>query len=143
MNIRRLCLVLSAASIALLTGCANTTTGKFHAPLEVKPSDVCIIRNPSVQIDAAIPSLQIAFQRRGIASTVVDNATECKTDFRLNYVMRRSWDVTTYLGSAQLTLLRNNTVISTANYEAGDLTLTKWGKTEQRIDGMVGKLLGE
>ena len=46
----------------LMVGCANVTTGQLHAPLEVMPTEVCIIRNPQVTIDAAIPSLQSAFQ---------------------------------------------------------------------------------
>lgn len=40
----------------LMVGCANVTTGQLHAPLEVMPTEVCIIRNPQVTIDAAIPS---------------------------------------------------------------------------------------
>ena len=103
----------------LMVGCANVTTGQLHAPLEVMPTEVCIIRNPQVTIDAAIPSLQSA------------------------YVMRRSWDATTYLGLAELTLYRNNAIVSTAKYKAGSMTLTKWGKTAERIDKTVGKLLGE
>lgn len=61
----------------------------------------------------------------------------------MSYVMRRSWDATTYLGLAELTLHRNNAIVSTAKYKAGSMTLTKWGKTAERIDKTVGKLLGE
>ena len=59
---------LAAASVvcALMVGCANTTTGKMVEPLEVMPTEVCIIQNPKVTIGEAIPSLQSAFQRRGI-----------------------------------------------------------------------------
>ena len=127
----------------LMVGCANVTTGQLHAPLEVMPTEVCIIRNPQVTIDAAISSLQSAFQRRGIKSTVVDDVGACRSEYRLSYVMRRSWDATTYLGLAELTLYRNNAIVSTAKYKAGSMTLTKWGKTAERIDKTVGKLLGE
>lgn len=51
--------------------------------------------------------------------------------------------MTTYLGSAELTLYKNNTLVSSAQYKAGSMTLTKWGKTAERIDETVGKLLGE
>lgn len=107
------------------------------------PTEVCIIRNPQVTIDAAIPSLQSAFQRRGIKATVVDDVGACSSEYRLSYVMRRSWDATTYLGLAELTLYRNNAIVSTAKYKAGSMTLTKWGKSAERIDKTVGKLLGE
>ncbi len=57
--------------------------------------------------------------------------------------MRRSWSYTTYLGSIDLSLYKNRTLISRAKYRAGKLTLTKWGRTAERIDKAVGKLLGE
>lgn len=47
------------------------------------------------------------------------------------------------LAVTELTLHRNNAIVSTAKYKAGSMTLTKWGKTAERIDKTVGKLLGE
>ena len=69
----------------LMVGCANVTTGQLHAPLEVMPTEVCIIRNPQVTIDAAIPSLQSAFQRRGIKTAVVDDVGACSSEYRLSH----------------------------------------------------------
>ena len=48
----------ASAVCALMVGCANTTTGKMVEPLEVMPTEVCIIQNPKVTIGEAIPSLQ-------------------------------------------------------------------------------------
>lgn len=95
-----------SAVCALMVGCANTTTGKMVEPLEVMPTEVCIIQNPKVTIGEAIPSLQSAFQRRGIKTTVVRDAASCTSEYRLSYVMQRSWDATTYLGLAELTLYK-------------------------------------
>ena len=67
----------ASAVCALMVGCANTTTGKMVEPLEVMPAEVCIIQNPKVTIGEAIPSLQSAFQRRGIKTTVVRDAASC------------------------------------------------------------------
>lgn len=133
----------ASAVCALMVGCANTTTGKMVEPLEVMPTEVCIIQNPKVTIGEAIPSLQSAFQRRGIKTTVVRDAASCTSEYRLSYVMQRSWDATTYLGLAELTLYKNGAIVSTAKYKAGSMTLTKWGKTAEKIDKTVGKLLGE
>ena len=79
----------------LMVGCANVTTGQLHAPLEVMPTEVCIIRNPQVTIDAAIPSLQSAFQRRGIKSTVVDDVGEQSSASRHPWpiLLRRFWEM--------------------------------------------------
>ena len=108
---------LAAASVvcALMVGCANTTTGKMVEPLEVMPTEVCIIQNPKVTIGEAIPSLQSAFQRRGIKTTVVRDVASCTSEYRLSYVMQRSWDATTYLGLAELTLYKNGAIVSTAS----------------------------
>lgn len=38
----------ASAVCALMVGCANTTTGKMVEPLEVMPTEVCIIQNPKV-----------------------------------------------------------------------------------------------
>ena len=111
-------LAAASAVCALMVGCANTTTGKMVEPLEVMPTEVCIIQNPKVTIGEAIPSLQSAFQRRGIKTTVVRDAASCTSEYRLSYVMQRSWDATTYLGLAELTLYKNGAIVSTAKYKA-------------------------
>ena len=131
------------AACALLSGCANVTTGSLTQPLDSKPSVVCIVRNPEVKITAALPYLQKAFARRGIESEVCDKREDCQSPWTLDYEFRRSWDMTTYLSSGDLVLYEGTKIVATANYSAGSWTLTKWGRTEERIDGLVAKLLGE
>lgn len=79
-------LAAASAVCALMVGCANTTTGKMVEPLEVMPTEVCIIQNPKVTIGEAIPSLQSAFQRRGIKTTVVRDAASCTSEYRYDPV---------------------------------------------------------
>lgn len=136
---------LLAACLAsfVLFGCANVTTGSLQSPLEDYPSDVCILENPRVKINTALPSMEKAFERRGIKAVVCRDADECRSPWRVDYVMRRSWDFTTYLGTAEITLRKDGRLISKAQYKAGNFALTKWGRTDERIDGVVGKLLGE
>ncbi|MBP3439523.1 MAG: hypothetical protein J6K46_09450 [Sutterella sp.] len=50
---------------------------------------------------------------------------------------------TTYLVSANMTLYKNGRAVLTAKYKAGSGTLTKFGRTEERIDNVVGQLFGE
>lgn len=139
----RLLVTTVAFSVVMLSGCANVTSGSLHAPLNEWPSEICIIENPKVKISAALPAMQEAFARRNIKTEVCSNVQDCKSPWRLEYVMRRSWDVTTYLGSGQMTLRKDGRIVSTSSYEAGDFSFNKWGKTDERIDGMVAKLLGE
>lgn len=137
----RLITVCLASSV--LFGCANVTTGSLQSPLDDYPSDVCILENPRVKINTALPSMEKAFERRGIKAVVCQDADECRSPWRVDYVMRRSWDFTTYLGTAEITLRKDGRLISKAQYKAGNFALTKWGRTDERIDGVVGKLLGE
>ena len=136
-------LTVLAATGTLLSGCANVTSGHRVVHTNEKPAQICIVKNPKVRISAALPALQSALSRRGIRSTVAANPAKCPCAYRLNYTMRRSWSYTTYLGSIDLSLYKNRTLISRAKYRAGKLTLTKWGRTAERIDKAVGKLLGE
>ena len=129
--------------IALIAGCANVTSGHRVVHMKEKPAQICIVKNPKVRISAALPALKSALSRRGIRPIVAANPAKCPCDYRLNYTMRRSWNYTTYLGSIDLSLYKKRTLISRAKYRAGKLTLTKWGRTAERIDKAVGKLLGE
>lgn len=135
--------VLSCLCLTTLSGCANVATGQLSSSFTEKPTEICIVRNPQVQIDTAVVSLQRAFERRNIKTSVVENFQDCTSPYCLRYVMRRSWDFTTYLGSVDLSLYKNDTLVSSAQYRAGSMTFTKWGKTADRIDKTVGKLLGE
>lgn len=128
-----------------LSGCANVTSGNRYAGYTEKPAEICIVKNPRVTFSQALDSIELALAKRDVKYHIVTNASDCKVDcaYMLNYEARRSWDFTTYLGSADLVLKKNGQIISSAKYQAGSMTLTKWGKTEERIDGMVGELLGE
>ena len=96
----------TAAGSMLLTGCANVTSGGPVAPLQEKPDEICIIKNPKVTYRDAVPYLQRAFKLRGIATHVVDKPQQCKKTcpWKLRYSMRRSWDWSTYLGTVNLRL---------------------------------------
>ena len=139
-----LAFAIGAASL-LLHGCANVTSGGPKVALTEKPSDICIIRNAKVTYAQGLPSLQRAFQIRGIDTYVVDMQQECRPDnhWQLDYSMRRSWDLVMYLRSVQLILRKDGTVVSEASYEAGPLTLTKFGRADDRIDGVVKELLDQ
>lgn len=134
----------TAAGSMLLTGCANITSGGPVAPLQEKPDEICIIKNPKVTYRDAVPYLQRAFKLRGIATHVVDTPQQCKKTcpWKLRYSMRRSWDWSTYLGTVNLRLHKDGHLVSQADYEAGYYSFSKWGSSDSRIDGVVGSLLG-
>lgn len=127
----------------LLAGCANVTTSEQFDGFSGKPDKVCVIRHPETKINQVVNGIRHALERRGVEYTFVDAREECRCEYSIEYTARRSWDLTTYLGSADMTLYKNGRAVSAAKYKAGSGTLTKFGRTEERIDNVVGQLFGE
>ena len=136
-------LLLPLIAVSLLAGCANVTTSEHYQGFEGKPDKVCIINNPATKISLVVSGIGKALNRRGVEYSFVDSRDQCDCEYTIDYVARRSWDFTTYLGSADMTLYKNGKAVSSANYNAGEMTFTKWGRTEERIDNVVGQLFGE
>ena len=133
--------VFSLAVPAMLAGCANTTNGYKLAQCE-RPTEVCVIENPRVTYKASVNHLLDAIARRGIKTYFVPSVEACPktTPYTLDYSVRRSWSYMTYVGTIWLTLRREGEIVATANYNAGELTLTKWGRSKNRMDDTVGRL---
>ena len=144
MKIKIYFLPVALSTIAMVSGCANVTTGKQYSGFEGKSEKICVINNRKTKLNQFRNAMIHSLTKRGIAYSIVDKASDCHdTPYSLEYVARRSWDLTTYLGSVELRLMKNGKLVSQANYKAGSMTLTKWGSTEERIDGAFAKLLGE
>lgn len=142
---RRIFILAAAVGPLILTGCANVTKGQQYAGFTEIPKEICIVQNPRVKMNQALSGITSALENRNIKYHLVANRTDCNPDcaYMLKYEARRSWDMTTYLGSANLRLFKNGELVARSDYKAGSATLTKWGKTEERLDGLVGELLGE
>lgn len=139
-------ILLAAACIAslTLTGCANVTSGQQFEGFTEVPTEICIVKNPRVKFTQALDSITMALAERRIKYHVAASEDECKDcQYILHYEARRSWDFATYLRSANLRLFKNGLLVAKADYKAGPATLTKFGNTTERIDGMVGELLGQ
>ncbi len=124
----------------LLAGCTNVTNGVHYATFDGMPKEVCIVKNPHVTIGNALPAIQNGFERRGVHTHIVDFSTDCPCTYTVEYSARRSWNATTYLRTAYVVLNKDNRPVARAEYTASPYTLTKWGRTEERLDAMVGEL---
>lgn len=138
---------VSAAAICatlLLSGCANVSTARMYQGFSEKPKAICVIRNRKTIVGQVVTGLEKAFDKRGIKHTFADSVEGCSGwKYTLTYSARRSWDFTTFLGRLDLKLYRSRKLVSEATYKSGKFVLTKWGQTEDRVDRLVGKLLGE
>lgn len=132
------------ACLLAISGCANVTNGYRFADFD-RPEAVCVVENPRVTYTASVGHLLGALERRGIKPYFVKSREACpkSVPYTLDYTVRRSWDYMTYIGLIALTLRRNGDIVATANYNAGELTLTKWGGSERRMDRTVERLFEE
>lgn len=137
-------LILLPVAAALLTGCAITTEGSLKAPMTERPDSVCIIRNPAVAIAQATSIFQQSLKARGVDSEVCDKLEDCKSQWHMTYVLTRRWDMAPYLATGHLELFKNDELISSVDFSGGwGFNFAKWGHSREKIDGMIGALLGE
>lgn len=136
-------IALIATSTLLLAGCANVTNGIHYATFDGMPNEVCIVKNPRVTIANALPAIQNGFERRGVRTHLVEFSDDCPCAYTVEYSARRSWDAATYLRTAHVVLNKDKRPVARAEYKAGPFTLTKWGRTEERLDTMVGELFSQ
>lgn len=127
---------------AFITACTAITVKPMDSSLNAR--HVCIQDNPKVTISDFVPVLREGFARHGISTEVITNQKpEC--EFVLTYSARRSWDITTYLSEADLTLAKGGLQVASANYHLkgkGGLSLNKWRSTKLKMDPVIDELLG-
>lgn len=123
--------------------------------VEVKPIDssanvkhVCIQENPNVKVPDFLPVLREGFERHGISTEVIlSTGTVPKhCESVLTYIALQSWDVTTFLSHAELSLEKDGKQIATAKYHLtgkGGFSLMKWQSTKTKMDPVIDELLKE
>ena len=134
-------LVTVPAALAL-TACTSITVQPVDPALNVQ--HVCIQENTAVIIDDFVEYLQDDFARYGITTEVIGNQRPRHCEYVLSYTARRSWDMTPYMSTADLTLTRNGQRIANANYYLkgkGGFALSKYASTESKLDNVVDQLL--
>ena len=134
-------LVTVPAALAL-TACTSINVQPVDPALNVQ--HVCIQENTAVIIDDFVEYLQDDFARYGITTEVIGNQRPRHCEYVLSYTARRSWDMTPYMSTADLTLTRNGQRIANANYYLkgkGGFALSKYASTESKLDNVVDQLL--
>lgn len=85
----------------------------------------------------------MALSAVGVRTHLVEFSDDCPCTYTVEYSARRSWDAATYLLTAHVVLNKDKRPVARADYTAGPFTLTKWGRTEERLDTMVGELFSQ
>lgn len=129
---------LALASAILISGCAavnNVTPAQKDENIQ----HVCVVRNPQVKIAETINIIREGFSRHGISTSIVDSDSSCK--YSVTYTARRSWDFSFYLGRFEMQLWKEGRQIASAEYVQRSGSLSKWGKTKERMDAMIDQML--
>lgn len=133
-----------AAAALILSACTSVTVMPVQRSENLQ--HICIVNNPKVTVADFVPALEEGFQRHGISTSLVGEASHTDCDTTLAYTALRSWDVVTYLSHAELQLWRNGAVIGSAQYHLkgkGGLALTKWASTRDKMNPVIDELMGE
>ena len=155
--------IIIAVSL-LVSGCTSVTVTPLDASYKVK--HICIRENPKVTVHDFVPVVVDGLRRHGISSEFIatkldkDNLPSDtgdsdryymeitpapdNCDFNLTYTARRSWDLGTFLSSADISISDKKSVIAMANYHLrlkGGYSLFKWQGVKTKIDPVMDELL--
>ena len=129
-------------AVLAASACTSMSVQSVDPALNVR--HICIQENPQVIIDGFVEYLQEDLEQRGISSQVIAQQRPRNCEYVLSYTARRSWDITTYMSTASLSLTRNGRSVASANYRLrgkGGMSLTKFKSTESKLDDIMDELL--
>ncbi|HXJ36523.1 MAG TPA: Sbal_3080 family lipoprotein [Candidatus Eisenbacteria bacterium] len=134
------------AIAALLSACTSVKVKPVDPSMGVK--HVCIENNPKVVVGDFLPVVRDGFTRHGITTEVYSPNAPAVPDgcqLILKYTALQSWDLTTYLSHAELTLQTpDGTQVASAEYHLvgkGGYALTKFQGTKTKMDPVIDELL--
>lgn len=129
------------AAAVLLAGCTATKV----TPLKTTAERMCIEENPKVKVNDFVPVLQEGFARYGIETQLYRLVPRADCPYLVTYTARRSWDVTPYLSTAEITILGpQRQTLAKASYHLrgkGGLSPMKWQDTRSKINPLIDQLL--
>ena len=142
-------IIKQVAVITLATLIAACTATTNVRPVRTKLDQVCIERNPTVELSDMLDVIEANLKRHGIKTRTFD-MSPAPCQYRLTYDGSRRWDVSSFLSDAQITILEDREVIGRAEYHlpagifgGGGANPNKWRGTAFKIDPVMDQMLKE
>lgn len=157
-------LIIFGFMTLFIGGCTSITVEPLAASHNVKR--ICIRENPKVIVQDLVPVITDGLTRHHIESEFIASTLDKDKvrressesdeyymsitpvpddcEFNLVYTARRSWDLGTYLSTADIEILNRDDVIAKANYHLinkGGLSLFKWQGVKTKLDPVMDELL--
>jgi hypothetical protein len=130
----------------LIAACTATTNVR---PVRTKLDQVCIERNPTVEVTDMLDAIEANLNRHGIKTRVFD-VSPAPCQYRLTYDASRRWDISAFLSDAQISILQDRELIGRAEYQlpagifgGGGANPNKWRGTAFKIDPVMDQMLNE
>jgi len=134
-------LSLLALCVAFVSvGCTSVTV----KPLDPGVKEVLVRENPKVSMSGFLPYVRKSFESRGIATRVIKESDAAGDAYVVTYTALRSWDLTTYLSSAEFWVHHRSDLVGYAEYHLrgkGGFALTKFQHVETKLDPVFEELL--
>ena len=124
----------------LLVGCTAVNV----EPLRPGVRTVHIRDNPKVTVPGFVEVMRDGFHRHGIAVQSISAERAAIDLYVVDYTARRTWDLTTYLSEAEITITHRGDRVGYAQYYLrgkGGLALTKFAGVESKIAPLMDELL--
>lgn len=144
MNARHV-LVLAAA--LTLGACQTTTVRPVVVPVSERIEEVCIERNPNVEVSDFLPVMEGGFRRNGVRTRVFD-ISPAPCPFRVTYTATRRWDFVAFLSNARISIYREHELVGELTYDlpsgafgGGGADPAKWRSTAEKIDPLMDQML--
>src|SRR5580700_5824757 len=90
--------------ISLFSLCGCTAVDVRPVPTNQVIKAVSIVKNEKVAVDDFLDVLVAGFERHGIATKVIPEATDSANKYVVTYVAYRNWDMAPYLSNATINI---------------------------------------
>ena len=124
----------------VFVGCTSVTV----QPLTPGVKEVLVRENPKVSMGGFLPYVRKSFESRGIATRVIKETDAAGDAHVVTYTALRSWDLTTYLSSAEFWVHHRSDLVGHAEYHLrgkGGFAFTKFQHVETKLDPVFDELL--
>lgn len=134
-------------SAILLSGCATTSIKHDDNLNENQIRKICIENNPKVIVQNFEEIITDRLQSHGVTSEVFLKGKQPENcEYILRYTAYQKWDFVMVMTRADLSLYKNNTKISAANYTlnmGGFLNPTKYKSNADKLNPLIDQLIGK
>ena len=111
---------------------------------EYPAKKICIQENPDASSTNVLQALRSTLQERGIESLLFRGIAPTQCQYTMTYSASNSWDLITYLKSADFRIFKSDKLIAEASYHhGGGFDYSKFGGAESKLAPVFDALFSD